>query len=230
MKLRGRWGTIADDVWEMDDAEVVCQQLGCGSAAGAYSASRFRLVDSPIMLAIVDCRGDEAAIWDCNIQGWGPYNGPHDYDTAVVCQGFSRLARGDGTCSGRLEVRQGRAWVSVCHGHVDHMAAQVICRELGCGTALALPGAGHFGAAAGPFWDGAFECNGTELLLSACTQKPPHILNCTQPAAIICSQPSLCCSLHWVPISGRRFRLRRAGGGRGTRGVEAPVCHCLGPA
>ncbi|XP_052551819.1 deleted in malignant brain tumors 1 protein-like [Tympanuchus pallidicinctus] len=187
MKLRGRWGTVTDDAWDMDDAEVVCQQLGCGSAAGAFFASQFRSVDGPIMLAFIDCRGDEAALWNCNIRGWGPYNGPHDYDIAVVCQGFSRLAGGDSECSGRLEVRQGQAWVSVCHGHVDLMAAHVVCRELGCGTALALYGTEQFGAAEGPFWHGAFECNGTEPLLSACTQRPPHIQTCTQNTAIICS-------------------------------------------
>ncbi|XP_021237402.1 scavenger receptor cysteine-rich type 1 protein M130-like, partial [Numida meleagris] len=187
VKLRGCWGTVADDNWNMNDAEVVCQQLGCGSAAHTKFTKQVSLVRSPVMLAYINCNGNEKAIWDCNIKGWGPYNVTHDYNATVVCQGFSRLAGGDSTCSGRLEVRQGRAWVSVCHGHVDLMAAQVICRELGCGTTLALPRAGHFGAAAGPFWDGAFECNGTELLLSMCIQQPPQIKNCTQPAAIICT-------------------------------------------
>ena len=102
--------------------------------------------------------------------------------------GFSRLAGGHSERSGRLEVRQGQTWVSVCHGHVDLMAAQVVCRELGCGTALAIPGARHFGAAAGLFWNGAFECNGTEPFLSACTQQTPSIQNCTQPTGIICSR------------------------------------------
>ncbi|XP_021238833.1 scavenger receptor cysteine-rich type 1 protein M130-like isoform X2 [Numida meleagris] len=187
VKLRGRWGTVYDNAWNMNDAEVVCQQLGCGSAADTKFTWRVSQVSHPIMMSFVNCNGNEKAIWDCSIKGWGPYNVPRDFKASVACQGFSRLAGGDSACSGRLEVRQGRAWVSVCHGHVDLMAAQVVCRELGCGTALALPRAGHFGAAAGPFWDGAFECNGTELLLSACTRQSPQIKNCIQPAAIICS-------------------------------------------
>ncbi|XP_066854920.1 antigen WC1.1-like isoform X4 [Anser cygnoides] len=203
VKLRGHWGTVADDKWDMEDAEVVCQQMGCGSAAGAYHSSLFGQAEGPLSFAVVDCNGNEKALWSCNILGWGPYKSPHKYDTAVVCQGFSRLTGGDGACSGRLEVRQGRAWATVCHGHVDLKAAQVVCRELGCGMAVAVPGAGHFGAATGPLWDGAFECNGSEPLLANCARRPTHGQSCAGPAAIVCS-----------PYTG--FRL--ADGGSGCSG------------
>ncbi|NXW06582.1 C163A protein, partial [Fregetta grallaria] len=188
-KLRGRWGSVADDNWDMDDAEVVCQQLGCGSAAGAYTAdTHFGKGDGPLNLVLVDCHGDEAALWDCEIRGWGPYLGIHNFDAAVVCQGFARLVGGDSACAGRLEVRRGRAWASVCEEHVDIKAAQVVCRELGCGAALAVPGTGRFEAGMGPFWEGGFDCTGTEPLLTACARRPPHSQDCAGHASIICSR------------------------------------------
>ncbi|XP_051632227.1 scavenger receptor cysteine-rich type 1 protein M130-like [Manacus candei] len=188
VKLRGHWGSVGDNNWDMEDAEVVCQQLGCGSAAGAYSSrDRFGIGAGPINLVLVDCNGEEATLWDCEIRGWGPYRGPHDYDTSVICQGFSRLVGGDRACAGQLEVRQRQAWVGVCAEHVDMKVAQVVCRELGCGAALAIPGSGRFGAGTGPLWEGGFNCTGSEPLLSACARRVPHSQGCAGHATIICS-------------------------------------------
>ncbi|NWQ69929.1 C163A protein, partial [Neopipo cinnamomea] len=210
VKLRGRWGSVGDDNWDMEDAEVVCQQLGCGSAANAYVAyDHFGLGTGPISLALVDCKGDEAMLWDCEIRGWGPYNGTHDFDTAVVCQGFSRLAEGDGACAGQLEVWQRQAWVGVCAEHVDMKVAQVVCQELGCGEVLAIPGSGRFGAGTGPLWEGGFNCTGTEPLLSACPRWVPHSQGCAGHATIICS-----------PYTG--FRLANSSSGCAGR-VEVAV-------
>ncbi|XP_057882633.1 antigen WC1.1-like [Melospiza georgiana] len=189
VKLQGHWGTVGDDNWDMEDAEVVCQQLGCGSASGAFSArDRFGVGDGLVSLALVDCRGDEATLWDCMIRGWGPYNSSiHGLDAAVVCQGFSRLVGGDGSCAGRLEVRQGRAWVGVCEDQVDMKVAQVVCRELGCGEVIAIAGSGRFGAVSGSLWDGGFQCNGTEPRLSACAWRPAKSPGCSGPGSVICS-------------------------------------------
>ncbi|KAL9850932.1 LOW QUALITY PROTEIN: antigen WC1.1-like [Geothlypis trichas] len=189
VKLQGHWGSVADDSWDMEDAEVVCQQLGCGSASAAYyTHERFGVVDGVVSLALVDCRGDEATLWDCKIRGWGPYNSSvHDMDAAVVCQGFSQLVGGDGACAGRLEVRQGRAWVGVCEDQVDMEVAQVVCRELGCGEVIAIPSSGRFGAESRSLWDGGFQCNGSEPLLSACARRPARSQGCSGPGSVICS-------------------------------------------
>uniref|UniRef100_A0A674HDZ0 SRCR domain-containing protein n=1 Tax=Taeniopygia guttata TaxID=59729 RepID=A0A674HDZ0_TAEGU len=85
VKLQGQWGTVGDDVWDMEDAEVVCRQLGCGNGL--------------ISLARVDCGGYEAMLWDCEIRNWGPYKFfNHYWDTAVVCQGRSWAYGGTGHC------------------------------------------------------------------------------------------------------------------------------------
>ncbi|XP_058277046.1 deleted in malignant brain tumors 1 protein-like [Hirundo rustica] len=189
VKLQGRWGSVGDDSWDMKDAEVVCQQLGCGSASRAYFAREHSGAgDVPLNINLVDCDGDESTLWECEIRGWGPYNSSiHDFDTAVVCQGFSRLVGADGACGGHLDVRQGRAWVGVCEDQVDMKAAQVVCRELGCGAALAVPGSGRLAAGSGSLWDGGFQCSGTEPLLSACARRPPRSPGCSGPASVICS-------------------------------------------
>ncbi|XP_051476760.1 scavenger receptor cysteine-rich type 1 protein M130-like [Apus apus] len=186
VKLQGRWGSVGDKPWTMEDAEVVCKQLGCGSAVGAHPArNTYGEGDGPISLAAVECRGDEAALWDCEVRGWGPYKGPHDYDTSVVCQGFSRLVGGDGACAGRLEVWQGQSWASVCQDEVDMEAARVVCQELGCGAALAVPLWSEEGA--GPLWQGGFNCSGHESLLSSCARGPPRSQGCAGHAGIVCS-------------------------------------------
>ncbi|NWI11666.1 C163A protein, partial [Crypturellus soui] len=189
VKLRGQWGTVADYTWDMEDAEVVCQQLGCGSAKSAHSSTRFGKGNGPVQLVWIDCHGNESALWECTIPGWGPYKGPHDWDAGVICQGFVRLVGGDGTCSGRVEVRQGQEWVTLCQTHMDLNTANVICKELGCGAALAVTSAEHFGSGAGPVWDGGFECAGNESLLSACARRQPHGQGCTHAndTGIICS-------------------------------------------
>uniref|UniRef100_A0A663M0N6 SRCR domain-containing protein n=1 Tax=Athene cunicularia TaxID=194338 RepID=A0A663M0N6_ATHCN len=190
VKLQGQWGSVGDENWDMDNAEVVCQHLGCGSAARTYLANtRFISGDSVISLALVDCRGDEAALWDCEIRGWGPYEGVHDFDTAVECQGrrFARLAGGPGRCAGRVEVYINGTWGTVCQETWDMLDAAVVCRQLGCGTALAAPSSARFGPGTGPLWLDAGGCVGTEASLWDCPALARHDCQRGGGAGVVCS-------------------------------------------
>uniref|UniRef100_A0A8V5FV87 Uncharacterized protein n=1 Tax=Melopsittacus undulatus TaxID=13146 RepID=A0A8V5FV87_MELUD len=178
VKLRGLWGVVEDDTWTMEDAEVICQQLGCGSATKAYIGSSYEGSDDrPVNMVMVNCRGHEKAFWECKVGDWGTSPMP---DPLPI--GFSRLVGGDGRCSGLLEVRQGRAWAGVCEDAVDLNTARVVCRELGCGSVLTVAGPGLFPMGSEPRWDTGFECTGTELLLSACKRRARSTQGCRSQA------------------------------------------------
>ncbi|NWZ60952.1 WC11 protein, partial [Haliaeetus albicilla] len=82
---RGSWGTVCDDSWDMQDAEVACRQLGCGPAVSALHEAAFGMGMGPIWLEQVECRGTELSLQDC----WArPGDGGacrHKEDAGVNC-------------------------------------------------------------------------------------------------------------------------------------------------
>ncbi|KAM9332806.1 scavenger receptor cysteine-rich domain-containing protein DMBT1-like [Pholidichthys leucotaenia] len=81
----GRWGTVCDDLWDMNDARVVCRQMGCGTARSALQSAAFGEGSGPIWLDNVRCFGNEPSITDCSHPGFGVHNCHHYEDASVVC-------------------------------------------------------------------------------------------------------------------------------------------------
>ena len=82
---RGRWGTVCDDLWDINDALVVCRQLGYPSAVSAPYRARFGQGSGTIWLDNVQCQGYESSIGNCNHASWGVHNCGHHEDASVVC-------------------------------------------------------------------------------------------------------------------------------------------------
>ncbi|XP_072494134.1 antigen WC1.1-like [Notamacropus eugenii] len=186
----GSWGTICDDSWDLADANVVCQQLGCGSALADLEWPAFGPGNGTIWLDDVQCRGMESSLWECPASPWGQNDCKHEEDAGVMCSGFVKLVAGDGPCNGRVEVNSGTQQSTVCDWNFTLSTAKVICAELECGTAVSIMKSAHFGKGNGPIWDEEFHCNGSEPLLSQCPTVPLPQGKCSHSmdVGIICSR------------------------------------------
>ncbi|XP_029900924.1 lysyl oxidase homolog 3B isoform X2 [Myripristis murdjan] len=83
---KGEWGTICDDDFSINNAQVLCRQLGFVSATGWTHSAKYGKGQGKIWLDNVLCNGGEKSIELCKSRGWGNSDCTHDEDAGVVCK------------------------------------------------------------------------------------------------------------------------------------------------
>ena len=103
------WGTVCDDRFVSEDAEVVCRQLGL-TGGEARTRAAFGAGSGTIWMDDVQCDGGESRLADCQFGGWGLHNCRHSEDVGVSCGPAAGTSTNSLTLSGTLlRVRFDRA-------------------------------------------------------------------------------------------------------------------------
>ncbi|XP_027627011.1 scavenger receptor cysteine-rich domain-containing protein SCART1 [Tupaia chinensis] len=188
----GEWGTVCDDAWDLQDAHVVCRQLGCGRALSALGATHFGAGSGRIWMDQLGCQGNESALWQCPFWGWGRHDCGHKEDAGVFCSEFTdlRLQNHSQPCAGRLEVFYNGTWGGVCQS-LSAASLGVLCEQLGCGPQGQLQARVGSWPLPGALWVASIQCRARhDRTLWQCPSAPwnQHSCSSQEEAWVICAE------------------------------------------
>ncbi|XP_032363490.1 scavenger receptor cysteine-rich type 1 protein M130 [Etheostoma spectabile] len=210
------WSSVCEQDFDQQDAEVVCRELGCG-APSVLQGALYGELEAPTWTKEFQCGGHESALLDCRSSDRNTCSS----GTAVglTCSEPVRLVGGASRCSGTLELNHQREWRPVINSswepklynenifqkqedvgrlwsfYLDWTlkAAAVVCRKLGCGSAVSVGKRTEFSAR--PVWGISSDCVQSVSALRGCATSESSIyslnLTCSDSVRLV-EGTSLC--------------------------------------
>ncbi|NXY10294.1 C163A protein, partial [Pteruthius melanotis] len=188
----GTWGSICSNHMSQLTAVTVCKHLGCGDGGGIATDFKYGRGSGPTWLDHIECTEQHSSLWQCQSDPWDPQSCHNRAEeTHITCTDREKLrvTGGEDECSGRVEIWRQGSWGTICDDAWDVADANVVCRQLGCGSAVSALSEAAFGEGTGPIWLEKVHCKGTELSLWDCPAKSLFGKNCDhkEDAAVNCS-------------------------------------------
>ncbi|KAK2856304.1 hypothetical protein Q5P01_005039 [Channa striata] len=188
---KGQWGSVCGESWDMNDATVVCKQLNCGRAHKITTMTEYGQGSGNVWIDQIECNGQESTLPQCPQRSYRERRCNITSVAGVICTGSLQvqLVNGKDECSGRLEVRQGEVWKTVCDADWTLAKAQTVCDLLECGLAVEAPGAARFGQGSGLAVEAGNSCFNNITSLQQCSVKGFGAGTCghDHDAGVICA-------------------------------------------
>ncbi|XP_038077821.1 deleted in malignant brain tumors 1 protein-like [Patiria miniata] len=195
----GQWGQVCDDLWDDQDANVVCHHLGYRNLYSRYTNARYLSRNGALVwLKSLRCQGNEEHISECGAVLGEPVDCTGSF-AEVMCEDRpfasnyeARLVDGPHPNQGRLELLYEGAWWTVCDDDWDMKDAEVACRQLGFASAVAaLDGdetASLYGSGEGGILLYELGCDGTEESIIKCPLSYPFAGLCRhdEDVGVVC--------------------------------------------
>jgi hypothetical protein len=151
--INNTYGTVCDDMFDINEAAVICRQLNFTGASVPLSESFFGSGSGSIFLDNLACTGDEASLLKC---ARSENNCDHSEDAGVICNSTASCMEGgvrlliddeatfyltehvresyyfikDHLARGRVEVCIGGQFGTIRNHQWTYLEASVACRQL----------------------------------------------------------------------------------------------------
>jgi len=89
--VEGEWGTVCDDDFGIEEANVICRMLGYSGALASYGSAYYGEGSGKIWLDQLGCTGDEDDVFNCKKNYIGVHNCNHREDAGVECISYPSL-------------------------------------------------------------------------------------------------------------------------------------------
>ncbi|KAG8509103.1 Antigen WC1.1, partial [Galemys pyrenaicus] len=169
----GDWTPVSDGNFTFPTAQVICTELGCGKALSVQRNVPFRESGGRVWPEEFRCEGQEPGLWSCPRAPCPGGTCRHRRAVHLVCSAYTEVRllnddAGGSQCEGQVQLKISGRWSALCASPWSVANAHVVCRQLGCGVALATREGAPSRGRAEQVWRARFHCSGAESSLGSC--------------------------------------------------------------